>query len=77
MNSKCSHCSEIKELTCCKECAWNLVIARMGESLQGDTANRIKFLIDDRIGDLENKLDMLFKDKLIVCVKHGKRLRIV
>lgn len=69
----CSECHKEKELTCCKDCLWNIIMSRIYESQQGDVADRVVRKLEDRLDYLEN----LVKDKLIVCVKRGDKLKIV
>jgi hypothetical protein len=50
---------------------WSLIMQRMAESLQGDIANRIKFMMDEKFEDLEIKIKTYFKDKHITTKRKG------
>lgn len=74
---KCCQCNKEKELVCCKECVNELNMNRIAESLEGDSANRFKYILDERIEKIEEKIRTFFIDKQIVCIKRGKKLTII
>lgn len=72
---KCFFCKTEKELNCCNSCATRFFMERITESFQGDTAFRFKFLLDERLDRLEEKIEKLFKDKYIVLNLRGKKIK--
>ena len=45
--------------------------------MQGNLAQRVKSELDERFDKLEEIVQNGLKDKLIVCVKRGSKLKIV
>ena len=76
-SSKCCECKKDKDLVCCKDCMEDLIVKRIAESIQGDIANRVKYMIDEKFEEIEDKVKNELKDKLLVCVKRGRKLVIV
>lgn len=74
---KCKGCGSEKELHYCLECQSELFLQAMTEKFQGDVANRVKWMMDEKLEQLENNIKELLKDKQIVCIKRGKKMTIV
>ena len=71
----CQNCNKDKKLVCCEDCMRNLIFERINESIQGDIAERVYWKVNNRIDELEEKMELLFKDKQIVCIQRGRNLK--
>lgn len=76
-NKECINCHENNELVCCKKCMNELIVDRIRESIQGDIANRVSFIIDEKVRELREEMQLMLKDKYIISIKRGKRITIV
>lgn len=71
MKSKCQNCYKDKELEYCKLCFNKIVMERISESVQGDISERIKFILDVKFEEIEEKIMIAISDKYFI----GKKIK--